>query len=270
MKASYSIPGSLGYMTDLSILEGMGAVISEQPTHWVIETPANPGYYWGNFLLFRAAPRTGDFERWTAEFDRRFAHLPQPHHQCFGWDDPAGPRGDLAAFEAAGFEVQEGVVLATAKPLPPERPCEQLTVRPLQTEADWEAALLNQIRCRSEGFDHDEYRDFKRRQMLDYQALTAAGMGAWFGAFLGDRLVGDLGIFLSHGVGRFQSVGTDPAYRRRGVCSTLVYQAARYAQERMNASKLVIIADPEDQAARIYQSVGFAACERQMGICRRP
>jgi ribosomal protein S18 acetylase RimI-like enzyme len=270
MTASYSIPGSLGYMTDLSILEGMGAVISEQETHWVIETPSNPGYYWGNFLLYRAAPRTGDFERWSAEFQRAFAHLPQPSHQCFGWDDATGAKGDWAAFEAVGFEVQEGVVLVTAEPVPPKRPCEALTVRPLDTDAEWDAAITNQVRCRSAGFDEDAYWNFKRRQMRDYRALTRAGVGAWFGAFLGDQLVGDLGLFVSHGVGRFQSVGTNPDYRRRGVCATLVFQAARYAQERMHANQLVIVADPEDQAARIYQSVGFAVAERQMGICRQP
>ncbi|MNU00495.1 hypothetical protein D3C72_2436350 [compost metagenome] len=50
----------------------------------------------------------------------------------------------------------------------------------------------------------------------------------------------------------------------------MVYEAARYALERLGAERLVIVAEPDDQAARIYRSVGFTARERQMGICKRP
>lgn len=263
-------PRSLGYFTDLRILQGFGATITERAAYWVIETPTNPGYYWGNFLLFRAAPGRGDYERWMELFAREFAHAPAVHHRTFAWEAPEGAAGEDTPFIGAGFERQEGIVLVTGEPVPPPRPCPDLEVRPLRTETEWEAALRNQVACRSAGFAEDDYLIFKRRQMADYRALAEAGAGAWFGAFLGDRLVGELGVFVFDGVGRFQSVGTDPAHRRRGVCGTLVYQAAHHAQEHLGAERLVIVADPDDQAARVYQSVGFAPLEPLFGVCRRP
>lgn len=53
----------------------------------------------------------------------------------------------------------------------------------------------------------------------------------------------DLGLFVIDGVGRFQSVETHPDYRRRGICGTLVYRAARCGFERLGAKTLVMIAD---------------------------
>jgi hypothetical protein len=55
-----------------------------------------------------------------------------------------------------------------------------------------------------------------------------------------------------------------------GVCSTLVHWSARYALERLGAERLVIVADLDSQAARIYESVGFHPAERQIGMDRAP
>lgn len=263
-------PRSPGYFTDLRILEGFGAKITDRGTYWVIETPTNPGYYWGNFLLFRAAPAPGDYGRWMAQFAREFAHAPEVRHRVFAWDVPVAAPDEVAPFLAEGFDLQEGIVLTTSEPVPPPRPFPDLDVRPLRTDVEWEAALRNQVACRSDGFEEAEYERFKRRQMADYRAIVEAGAGAWFGAFLGDRLVGELGIFVFDGLGRFQSVGTDPAHRGRGVCGTLVYRAACHAKEHLGAERLVIVADPGDQAVRVYQSVGFVAREPLFGVCRRP
>ena len=49
---------SLGFRTDLRLLEMTGSVIEDRGTHLVVRTPANPTYFWGNFLLLRAAAGT--------------------------------------------------------------------------------------------------------------------------------------------------------------------------------------------------------------------
>lgn len=104
------------------------------------------------------------------------------------------------------------------------------------------------------------------RKMERYRAMARKGLGAWFGAFLGGQLVGDLGMFVEGDIGRFQSVGTYPDFRRRGVCGTLVFHAAVHALEKMQVQTLVMVADLHYHAARIYESVGFAAAERQTGL----
>lgn len=81
-----------------------------------------------------------------------------------------------------------------------------------------------------------------RLRMLasDEDWAQAVGHGGWFGAFTGGRMLGGLGIYTDgNGVARFQSVET-----------------------------LVIVADPEYVATRIYRSVGFDGTETQVQLSR--
>ena len=47
---------NLGYRTDCVILHYNGQ-IEEKEDYYVIRTPSNPTYYWGNFLLYKFAPK---------------------------------------------------------------------------------------------------------------------------------------------------------------------------------------------------------------------
>lgn len=128
--------------------------------------------------------------------------------------------------------------------------------------------LETQVACRSSKFDLESYTTYKRRELKRYRNMMNAGLGAWFGAFLNGRPVADLGIFTDGDVGRYQSVGTHPDYRRRGLCGTLVYHAAQHAFQQWGVTTLVMVADPDYHAARIYESVGFRPTERQVGLER--
>lgn len=65
--------------------------------------------------------------------------------------------------------------------------------------------------------------------MEQYRSMAEAKKGHWFGAFLNGKLIGDLGVFFEEHVGRYQSVGTHPDFRRKGVCGNLIYQAGLVA-----------------------------------------
>lgn len=77
----------------------------------------------------------------------------------------------------------------------------------------------------------------------------------------GDKLVGELGIYFENGLGRFQSVGTHPDFRRRGICGTMVYLAAKMAMAEFDIKTLVMEADADYHVAKIYESVGFKPTE---------
>lgn len=256
---------SLGYRTDLFFPRFDGEVI-DRTDYLVVRTPANPTFYWGNFLLFPAPPAPGDFERWRSLFAREIGVPPTVCHFAFGWDGTAGETGEIAAFLAAGFSLDETVVLTARGVQRPDKYNEEVEVRALTEDWEWEAALLNQIACRDPEHEEGGYVLYSARKMDRYRAMVRAGWGAWFGAFLGERLVGDAGVFVEGGVGRFQSVGTHPDFRRRGVCGALVHQAALFALGTIGAGTLVMVADAHYHAARIYESVGFAAAERQVGV----
>jgi predicted GNAT family acetyltransferase len=84
-------------------------------------------------------------------------------------------------------------------------------------------------------------------------------------------MVSGLGVFGDgSGIARFQAVDTHPEHRNRGLAGTLVYRASQYARQEMAAQTLVIVADPDGPAIRIYRSVGFGDAETQVQLQRSP
>jgi GNAT superfamily N-acetyltransferase len=117
---------------------------------------------------------------------------------------------------------------------------------------------------------HEEthFRVFKQDQMVRYRKMERAKFAAWYGAFIGNELVGDLGIIHDGELGRFQSVETHPAYRRKGIASGLIRSAASHALEQFGIRNLVMVADKGSPAERLYKSLGFEMTERQVSLER--
>ncbi len=253
---------SLGHRTDL-IFPQFDGEITDRGDYLVILTPSNPTYFWGNYLLFSRPPGPNDLHTWKNIFNEEIAARQKAEHYAFGWDTVAGEQGEVQPFLDDGFNLTETVVLTTTRVQPPPKTNRNVSIRPIATDDEWEQAIRNQVTCRPSGFGLAEYEAFKRAQMARYRRMTRAGLGAWFGAFLGERLVADLGVFTSGDLARFQQVETHPDFRRRGICGTLVYQASRYALEQLAVGTLVMLADENYHAARIYESIGFQPRERQ-------
>ena len=145
----------------------------------------------------------------------------------------------------------------------PHRYNHELEIRPLTSDADFAAHVELHVRCRNEKYDEASYRPFYEASTKSYRRMIAAGLGRWFGAFLEGKLVADMGIFAEGDLGRYQSVVTHPDFRRRSVCSTLLYETGRFALETLGAKTLVIVADDHYFAKNIYGSVGFTVQEKQ-------
>ena len=259
---------SLAYQTDL-FFHHFNGIVEKQEDYLTIRTPSNPGFYWGNFILFRKAPKAGDLLRWQDIFKYEFDSSPLVTHQAFGWDETSSDRGKVEDFQKAGFNVNKSVVLTAGSVRAPSVK-NDFKVRTLQLDWEWEAAFENQLAVGKKEHNDSRYSDFKYKQMKAYRKMSEAGLGNWYGAFLGDQLVGDLGLFISGGIGRFQSVETHPEFRRQGVCGTLVYQVSKEAFRNKNVKTLVMVADEEYHAAKIYESVGFQPSEHQSGVCLAP
>jgi len=257
---------SLGWRTDLVFARFDGQV-SDRGNHWRVLTPSNPTFWWGNFLLFQHAPGPGDFERWMALFDEEIA-APQPacRHRAFGVD----ARERLALppeFAAAGFALNEATVLTLARGqlLAPRKAPAGVEFRVLELPRDSAAVVDKQVVVDQARYEPVGYRLFAERQMARYAAMQRAGLGHWLGLLASDdgrpALVASCGLFRDparrDGLGRFQVVSTHPAWRRRGLCTALVHAACRHGFEAMDLRTLVMVADPEDVAIGIYESLGF-------------
>jgi len=266
-RRSLMIVHSLGYKTDL-IINRFAGVISDHGSCISVHTPSNPKWHWGNYVLFERAPNEGDLVQWRTKFEETVGIPPNVEHYMFGWDTSDGYLGNIYPLIAKGFQISTDTVLTAANVVMPVNFDHDLIIRPITQDWEWEAIFENQIACLDQDYPAESTIRRKRLNMNMYRQMTDAGLGAWFGAIVDGRIVGDLGIFVGDGLGRFQMVGTHPQYRRRGICSTLVYYASRFAFERLNARKLVLVADPTYHAILIYESLGFSRTELQVRASR--
>ena len=258
---------SLGWRTDLIFARFDGEVV-DRGNHLCVRTAGNPTFWWGNFLLFHHAPGAGDLDRWMALFDTEIAgRQPASGHRAFGVD----VRERLALppeFAAAGFTLDEATVLTLAPDqllAPPKPPLPEFEFRVLDLPRDGAAVVDKQVSVDSTRYDPVGYRVFAERQMARYAAMQRAGLGHWFGlvAQVDGRpvLAASCGLFRAPGhgerLGRFQYVSTHPAWRRRGLCTALVHAACRHGFEAMDLRTLVMVADPDDVAIGVYESLGY-------------
>ena len=259
---------SLGFRTHLMICRLSGSRIIDRGDHLVVQTPENPSYWWGNFLLLASSYDGRDPERWLSQFEAEF---PQARHVAIGVDGTDGDTTRIADLVRCGsLEIEVTSVLTAASVHEPARPNRTAEYRSLHTDDDWAQAVELRAAVDREQ-DSPEHRQFLERRQAAMRGVAESGHGQWFGAFVDGRMRSGLGVF-SDGTGtaRYQTVDTHPDFERQGLAGTLVYEAGRYAREQMGASQLVIVADPDYVAIRVYRSVGFADRERQVELARHP
>lgn len=258
---------SLAYRTDLGLIAFDGTV-EDRGDCLLAHSPANPGFYWGNFLLFPNAPSEGDLERWRQRFATELGGRPGIEHVALGWDDPKGDHGIADEWSALGFEMQDDQVLSLASPPTPID--SKATFRPLVGDDDWRAMEQLNIACDPSQGSSELHDRFKERIRARYRAMVEGGLGVFLGAFVGGELVAELGLFRLDELGRFQCVETHPDHRGQGLCSALVAYACEYGFSELGVERLVIVAEPGAQAERIYRRIGFESAGRQVGAHLAP
>ncbi len=246
----------------------------------VLRTPDNPTYWWGNTLYFADAPGDGDFVRWTRLFDEHISVLqPASNHMTFGWTGQV--EGAVQPFVDTGYELFALVILAADATTPVVAPHPNYSVRiEAFGPADWPALrdLLVETRDASK-HSVAGYTEFAERRIACWRGLAERGQGAWFGVWRDldgkPLLASALGVFVEaqrgcdgRRIGRFQHVVTRAASRRQGLAGTLVAHAAHHAFEALDADTLLILADANDAARRVYESTGFRVRGWQHGLER--
>jgi ribosomal protein S18 acetylase RimI-like enzyme len=256
---------SLGFLTDLMILRMGGSEVTDRGTHLVVRTPANPGYWWGNFVLF-PEPLPGGGGRWCDVFAAEF---PDAGHLALGADGVRGAVGDAERWARLGMDVAVSTVLAAGRLVPAHRePPPGAVLRPLAGDGDWAQARALRLACEGSPEDAAHLR-FVEAKQASYRALCEAGRGAWFGAFVDGALRAGAGVFSDgSGTARFQNVETDPRFRRRGLAGAVLREAAAFARAELSATTLVIVADPAYHAIRLYRGLGFADAQSQTQLSR--
>ena len=261
---------SLGYRTDV-FLCAFDGIVEERDRYLVMRTPSNPNYWWGNYLLYPDAPAPGDAPTWLADQARE---LPGVTGKLIAWDRPDGATGELQDFFDEGFALDDGTIL-TAKRGDLRRTSRMtgdVTTVAIRTDAQWNDMLevLTNAFTPTRSGTLEDLRVFTTTQCSRYRAMQEANLGQWYGAMVDGELAGALGVVRDREVGRFQLIGTDPRFARRGVCSSLVHDAAALTFERPEIETLVIAADSTYHAAKVYEAVGFQPTERLVAVIKKP
>jgi ribosomal protein S18 acetylase RimI-like enzyme len=261
------IPRSLGFRTDLVLLQLGGSIVEDGGDCWVVRSPNNPLHWWGNFLLVKAVPAYDECPIWVSRSESLFG---TDRAIVLGIDGTSGAVTDLPWFTENGFHVEAQAVTTASSVHPPRHRNAECVCRPLVTDDDWGASVDLRVRCVDEDLDPVSYREYATARAATNREMVAAGYGCWFGAFLDDRLVCQMGLYRAGtGIARFQSVETDPDFRRLGLAGTLVHHVSRFGLDALGVQRLVMVADVDYFAIDLYRSVGFEVTESQLQVERR-
>jgi GNAT superfamily N-acetyltransferase len=268
---------SLVWATDIDVLEE-NHVLSRHDGYWVVESPTNPTFWWGNFLLFDEAPVAGDGDRWENLFEQAFGRRAEVTHRTFAWDRTDGGAGDAdRELVARGYELERttGLIATPSGIKPHVRANAAADVRVLDPRGDewlWDRVIVLQMAQAAGDYQDAEYHEtfLRRRQATLRELFRDERRGSWYVAVIGDQVVGSLGIVVTGGRARYQAVDTAEAHRGKGIATRLVVEAAAHAASRQEIDHFVIAADPEYHAIGIYESVGFKPRENVVGAMLKP
>jgi ribosomal protein S18 acetylase RimI-like enzyme len=259
---------SLGYRTDLMIRALEGSEVVNHPGYVTVRSPANPAFWWGNFVLLPAEAAREGAEPCLAVFRSEF---PASAHVALGIDVTSRAAAGLDDFAAAGLDVQRDTVLTAGALREPPHPNHAAVLRELAGDDHWQQAAKLRAVCDAEEGGYPAAPAFVAAREATRRTLAGTGHGAWFGAFLDGQLASQLGVFSDgRGIARYQDVATHPDARRQGLAATLLCHAARYATGPLGATTLVIVADPGEPAIGVYRGVGFADRETEVSVSRAP
>lgn len=238
--------------------------IKEKTEYFVVRSLRNPHFHWGNFLIFKQAPQKNDLPKWEEYFCLEFPEFIH-QHRAFTWIHGEELPADCKITE---YLIEKTVCLTTKDVQPVKQIHPDITIRKVQTEQEWlELEQKQAERIKPEDRD-PSFLSFNKQKFKDYKAIVDKDLGDWFIADLGGEWVGDLGLFHSEGMACYQNVTTYPGFEGLGIAHALVYGSAQYAIAHYPVKELVIVAEENSRAQKIYQNLGFQVVERRTNLYR--
>jgi GNAT superfamily N-acetyltransferase len=242
---------------------------------WLMLSPSNPTFWWGNTLFMDHPPNQRDLVEWPRYFEEQVhKRQPESRHMTFGWEGQSS--GSAASFTKYGFGFFQLSALVTSH-VEGARECSvEVTLRAFE-DGDW-ASLPDWLTSQREAqHNANSYRHFAERSSRNWQRLHQLDRGNWFGAFKGQQLVSALGLYVQarpdqdgRRLARYQMVTTDSRWQRQGIASALITLSAREIALRHAPTDFVIQAEANGAPRRVYEALGFREAGSSFGLERPP
>lgn len=216
---------SLALRTDLAVA-ALDGNVDDRGDHVAVTTPAQPLFYWGNYLVIAPpttpAAATGWLDRAAAARCAGAAHVAVAIDAVDGALDPAV----RAALLAAGATVDTMIAMVCEQPLVAAPP-EGIEVRPFDRASDWDALFALSLTIDP---DTPAMRAFLTQRIAARAQAAARGQVRWWGGFADGALIASAGVVPLPDGARYQDVQTHAACRRRGVASAVLAAIATEAR----------------------------------------
>jgi GNAT superfamily N-acetyltransferase len=251
---------SLGVRSNLLVAQGV-SITEQHEDRIILRMPDEPYNWGGNMLYFKGDEIRA--EQHVARFKKDF---PTMAHIALSWDVSdmtIGP--DHKGLSDLGFELEQLDILTLTGPLNRSEAPEGIIIRPVTSEANWEQVIQLQLDVGEEqGYERSSFEHFIRGRFKARQKQIRDGWAIWLGAFDGDLLVADLGIYADPVVARFQDVETRKSHRKQGICAALVTAGVDWAKSKEPGTIPVLQALSDGPAGRVYRRCGFEHKETQV------
>lgn len=231
-----------------TIPQPVSTKVTDHGSYWCFSTPNFDDYWMGNYLFLKTPPTLGSLSGWQELSYAAFSNRPLLHKLVLVWCTQ-----DTWSHEACGFEIDYSVMLSAEAPklFPPPA---QVEIVPVSKENWAKVVHLALSEIDPKDFRHLAYT---RRRFEAYAQTIACGRGTWWTAVCEGEVIGSSGFFSDGRIGRFQEVTTARSWRRRGIATALVSHIAVNFKSTHPLTKILIAAEPNSQAERIYQHIGF-------------
>lgn len=259
---------SIGLRSEFLLFDHISEIYPRQ-NYLVVKTPRNPKYISANFILFKHPPNETDIEKWPLIFQKEFNNT-NINHIKLAWDYSASDYHLPIPLLKDGFELEHYRTLIANGLLTNNKIKQDIEVRIISNEKEWVSVVEDQMLFRPEGLEEDYYKEFSQQLMSDYKSMIQSEKSIWFGAFMGPKMIGSLGLLWSDTMIAFQRVLVKPDFRMQGVCKIMVNHVLKWALNSLKAKSIVILAEKDSIAEYIYQSLGFQIEEELLAIYRYP
>lgn len=255
---------SLGLKTDIMI-SSLECEMHYEEQYAYMKTPKRGDYYWGNFLITQAQINS------QAELDA-LINVYKRHFDTHGkfitiaFDNPMGDIGRLSIFKNNDFDIYTNLVMQLNKEdwKAKNDLNENYTFKVIKTK-DY---IMDLVAVHHDpdwryGPGQDEFLAGKFEALIK---LEENGVGQRYVLMDYDKIIADLGIYHQNRLARFNDVVTHKDYRNQGLCYTLVNKASEYIFNNSDVETLVMQADENYFAHKIYRKVGFEKTEKLISI----
>lgn len=256
------------------LMRMQGCQVMGRGSHLVVRHPVESGWARGNALVLQPDSLRHGIGHWQTVADNE---LPGCRSAYFIVDDPDP---DVTVWSRAAADGGMSLELQTVAVMDPAELAQSVApgyrlVR-LDTADEWTTAA--RLTAAS---DREPARLYPMliEQMTRLRRAVGAGHGAgsWFAALTeptgtddaaeSPTMVAALGLFTDGGgSARYRTVVTASAHRGRGVASALISFAGRTAARDWAVSRLVIAAEADSAAERLYRQLGFGSAQRQVEL----